>query len=76
MAEPTCEKCGKQSFESQYLDSAKMILAFCGGCGHVVGAIPDYQTLANAVVVNLTRGCRNGTGHPVLHIKEADNIFG
>ena len=76
MAEPTCEKCGKHNFESRYLDSAKMVLAFCGECGHVVGSIPDYQLLANAIVLNLTRGCRNATGHPVLHTKEADNIFG
>lgn len=76
MAEPACEKCGKHDFESSYVGSAKVILAYCANCGHVVGAIPDYQVLANAIVLNLTRGCKNGTGHPVLHVKKEETIFG
>ena len=76
MAEPTCEKCGAQNFGSRYIKPAKVILAFCAECGHVVGVVPDYHDLAQSLVLTLTRGCKNGTGHPVLHVKQEDTVFG
>ncbi len=76
MAEPSCEKCGGHDFESSFVGSAKVILAYCQACGHIAGVLPDYQVLANAIVLNLTRGCKNNTGHPVLHVKQEGTVFG
>lgn len=76
MAEPTCDKCGAHDFESRYLEDAKTVLAFCAGCGHVVGAMPYYQDIAKTILAHFTRGSRDAFGHPVVRVKNEDETFG
>lgn len=76
MAEPTCEKCGEHKFESRYLEDAKTVLVFCDGCGHIVGVMPDYQDIAQTVILTLTRGAKDNHGHPVVRIKQEDTVYG
>lgn len=76
MAEPTCDKCQQQEFESRYLEDAKAVLVFCAGCGHIVGVMPDYQDLAKTVLLHFTRGSRDAFGHPVVRTNSVEDVFG
>ena len=56
--------------------AASTLMVFCEGCGLVAGVMPDYHILARTLVELLTRGSRDGGGHPVLRVKSEDQVFG
>lgn len=74
--DPTCEKCQHTTFVTRFLEDASTLMVFCEGCGHIVGVMPDYHILARTLVELLTRGSRDGGGHPVMRVKNEDQVFG
>ncbi len=74
--QPKCSACGQSEFESKFVENQKMYLVFCSACGQVVGVMPDHVEVAKSIVRTLTGGCRDGHGHPVIHVKTADSTFG
>ena len=73
---PVCSQCKASDFDVRYIEKAITYIVHCTGCGHVVGVMHDHIELAKEIAERLTGGTRNQTGHPVVHIKAEEQVFG
>lgn len=73
---PICKECGKSEFGTHYVTSGLTYLVHCTECGHIVCALPDHVELAKAIAQKLSGGSRDQTGHPVIHVKTEEQVFG
>jgi len=74
--QPVCEKCGEHQFSSYSLDQAKIVALYCTKCGNIAAAFPDSQFLAQQIAGALSCGSHDGVGHPVVRVKNAEQVFG